>query len=101
MNDCADPTLHSLFSPPPPPPPPPPLPPPPPPHPPPPFPPSPITSSMKGHLKSYLSPCLQAALTMVTDKHSGDIRSSAILAVAKLFEAYVQVVNYMILLLLL
>ena len=48
-------------------------------------------NSMKGHLKSYLSPCLQAALTMVTDKHSGDIRSSAILAVAKLFEAYIQV----------
>ena len=45
--------------------------------------------SLKGHLKAYLAPCTQALIPMITDKHSGDIRASACLAVAKMFEAYV------------
>ena len=46
-------------------------------------------SSMKGYMKVYLAPSLMALLTMVTDKHSADIRSSSIMALAKLFEAHV------------
>ena len=46
-------------------------------------------SSMRGYLKAYLAPSLMATLAMVTDKHSADIRSSAIMALSKLFEAHV------------
>ena len=46
-------------------------------------------SSMRGHLKSYLAPSAAALLVMITDRHSADMRSSAILALAKIFDAYV------------
>ena len=48
-----------------------------------------FAANMRGHLRTYLPSCLTAVLAMVTDKHSGDVRSSAILALAKIFEAYV------------
>ena len=48
-----------------------------------------FASSMRGNLKAYLAPSAMACLTMVTDKHSADIRSSALMALAKIFEAYV------------
>lgn len=44
--------------------------------------------SMQGHLKAYLRPSLTALLGMVTDKHSADIRSSASLALANIFGAF-------------
>ena len=45
--------------------------------------------SLKGHLKAYLAPSIQALIPLITDKHSGDIRASSCLAIAKMFEAYV------------
>lgn len=42
---------------------------------------------MKGHLKSFLVPSLQALLPMITDKNSSDIRSSASLALSPMFSA--------------
>jgi hypothetical protein len=48
-----------------------------------------FAGSIKGHLKSYLPSILTALLALVTDKHSSDARSSACLALAKTFEAYV------------
>jgi hypothetical protein len=42
---------------------------------------------LKGHLKQYLVPCLEVTVSMITDKHSADVRSSASLALAKLFDA--------------
>ncbi len=42
---------------------------------------------LKGHMKQYLVPCLEVTANMITDKHSADVRSSASLALAKLFEA--------------
>lgn len=50
-------------------------------------------SSMKGHLKGYLAPAVQTLIPMITDKHSGDIRASSCLAVAKIFDAYVDAVK--------
>ena len=46
-------------------------------------------SSLKGHLNTYLPASASALLEMVTDKHSADVRSSAILALGKIFEAYI------------
>ena len=46
-----------------------------------------FAANMKGHLQEYLMPCLQATLPMVLDKHYSEIRSSASLALVKLFEA--------------
>eukprot|EP01041_Mallomonas_annulata_P004670 gene4670-9261_t len=51
-----------------------------------------LASSLKGHLKSYLTPTLQALLPLITDKHSSDIRASASLAVATVFAAYLDAV---------
>lgn len=42
---------------------------------------------LKGHLKQYLLPCMEVTVSMITDKHSADVRSSSSLALAKLFEA--------------
>jgi len=50
-------------------------------------------SSMKGYLKGYLAPAMQTLIPMITDKHSGDIRASSCLAVAKVFDAYVDAVK--------
>ncbi len=44
---------------------------------------------MRGHLKQHIVPLLEAVITLVGDKHSADIRSSASLALSKTFEAYV------------
>merc|ERR1711871_348359 len=46
-------------------------------------------SNMKGNLKTYLSPMLDHLLPLVTDKNSGEIRSSANLGLASLFEAVI------------
>jgi len=48
-----------------------------------------FAKNMKGNLKAYLSPCLDLLLVLVTDKHSGDIRSSASLGIGAIFEALV------------
>ena len=48
-----------------------------------------FASALKGYLKGYILPSLQVLLAMVTDKHSSDIRSSATLALARMFEALV------------
>ena len=48
-----------------------------------------FASSLKGNLKAYLGPCFQALIPMLTNKHSSDVRSSASLAIAKIFEAFV------------
>lgn len=52
-----------------------------------------FASSMKGQLKAYIIPSVQALLSMITDKHSGDVRSSASLALSKMFEAYLLAVK--------
>lgn len=46
-----------------------------------------FATGLKGHMKQYLVPCLEVTVNMITDKHSADVRSSAALALAKLFEA--------------
>ena len=46
-----------------------------------------FAANMKGHLEEYLIPCVEATLPMVLDKHFSEIRSSASLALVKLFEA--------------
>ena len=48
-----------------------------------------FSANMKGNLKTYLSPMLDHLLPLVTDKNSGEIRSSALLGLASLFEAVV------------
>eukprot|EP01038_Epipyxis_sp_PR26KG_P010303 gene10303-13849_t len=48
-----------------------------------------FASSLKGYLQSYIIPSLEAIIPMLTDKHSSDIRSSASLALDKIFEAYI------------
>jgi hypothetical protein len=48
-----------------------------------------LASAIRGHLGVHLPGALQALLPLLIDKHSADIRSSASLAVAKLFSAYV------------
>lgn len=52
-----------------------------------------FATALKGYLKSYILPALQILLTMVTDKHSSDIRSSATLAMAKMFDAFVHAIQ--------
>lgn len=52
-----------------------------------------FADSLRGYLKSYILPSLQILLTMVTDKHSADIRSSAALAMGKMFAAFVNAVQ--------
>lgn len=52
-----------------------------------------FASALKGYLKSYILPSLQILLTMITDKHSSDIRSSATLAMAKMFDAFVHAIR--------
>eukprot|EP01032_Pedospumella_encystans_P019768 gene19768-22474_t len=52
-----------------------------------------FASALRGHLKGYILPALQILLTMVTDKHSADIRSSATLALGKMFEAFTHAVS--------
>ena len=52
-----------------------------------------FASALRGHLKGYILPSLQILLTMVTDKHSADIRSSATLALGKMFEAFTHAVS--------
>lgn len=47
-----------------------------------------FAKSLKGHLKSYLVPCIQSLLTMITDKNSADVRSSSCLALSKIFDAF-------------
>lgn len=47
-----------------------------------------FAKSMRGYLKSYLVRCVKALLEMITDRHSAEVRSSACLALAKMFEAY-------------
>jgi hypothetical protein len=42
-----------------------------------------LAGALKGHMRSYLVPSLTVLLSMVTDKHSSDVRSSASLALAK------------------
>jgi hypothetical protein len=48
---------------------------------------------MKGHLKGYIVPSLQSLLTLVRDKHSADLRASAALAIAKMFDASIHAVQ--------
>jgi hypothetical protein len=48
-----------------------------------------FAANMKGYLRNYLEACLQTLLTLSMDKHSSEIRSSSTLALAKIFEAYV------------
>ena len=48
-----------------------------------------FAKSLKGHLKQYLIPSLRVTLTMILEKHSHDVRSSASLALSKMFEAYI------------
>lgn len=52
-----------------------------------------FADSLRGYLKGYILPSLQILLTMVTDKHSADIRSSAALAMGKMFAALVHAVQ--------
>ena len=52
-----------------------------------------FAKSLKGHLKQYLLPSLRVILTMITEKHSHDVRSSASLALSKTFEAYIDAVQ--------
>jgi len=52
-----------------------------------------FADSLRGYLKSYILPSLQILLTMVTDKHSADIRSSAALAMGKMFAALMHAVQ--------
>lgn len=47
-----------------------------------------FAKNMRGYLRGFITPCLQALLACMTDKHSSDLRSSASLALAKTFEAY-------------
>jgi hypothetical protein len=48
-----------------------------------------FASNMKGDLKYYLPQCMQTLLPMVIDKNSTDVRSSSSLALAKMYEAYI------------
>ena len=48
-----------------------------------------FASSLKGHLKQYLLPSIEACINMITDKHSNETRSSASLALPKVFGACV------------
>jgi len=48
-----------------------------------------FATSLRGNLYHYLAPCFQAVIPMLTNKHSSEVRSSASLALAKLFEALV------------
>lgn len=48
-----------------------------------------FADAVKGHLNAYLLPTVQALIPNLTDKHSADIRSSSSLALAKVFDAYV------------
>jgi len=46
-----------------------------------------FAEALKGEMASHLMPALEVTLAMITDKHSSDMRASAALALAKLFEA--------------
>lgn len=48
--------------------------------------------SLRGNLRNYIIPSLQALLQLVTEKHSADIRSSASLAISKTFDAYLHAI---------
>lgn len=52
-----------------------------------------FAANMKGYLCDYLPHCLECLLTLAKDKHSADIRSSSILAVAKIFDCYIHAVQ--------
>jgi hypothetical protein len=52
-----------------------------------------FASALRGYLKAYILPSLQILLSMATDKHSSDVRSSATLALGKMFEAFVHAVQ--------
>ena len=52
-----------------------------------------FASSLRGYLKSYILQSLQVLLSMATDKHSSDVRSSATLALGKMFDALVHAVQ--------
>ena len=52
-----------------------------------------FTSSMQGDLKTYLTPVLDLLLMLATDKNSGEIRSSANLGLAAIFEAVIDGAN--------
>ncbi|KAJ1437419.1 armadillo-type protein [Ochromonadaceae sp. CCMP2298] len=47
-----------------------------------------FADALRGNLRGYILPSLQVLLDLVTYKHSSDIRSSAALACAKMFEAF-------------
>ena len=46
-------------------------------------------TNMKGHFKSYITPALDAVTTLVTEKHSAEIRSSAASGIGAVFIAAV------------
>jgi hypothetical protein len=52
-----------------------------------------FATALRGYLKSYILPSLQILLTMATDKHSSDVRSSATLAMGKMFDAFVHAIQ--------
>ncbi len=52
-----------------------------------------FANSLRGHLRGYVIPMLEALITLVVDKQSADIRSSAALALSKTFEAYVHAIE--------
>ena len=52
-----------------------------------------LSGALRGHMADYLLECLEAIFPLLFDKHSSDIRSSASLALAKLFDAYVHALS--------
>ena len=52
-----------------------------------------FASALRGYLKAYILPSLQILLAMATDKHSSDVRSSATLAIGKMFDALTHAVQ--------
>lgn len=52
-----------------------------------------FAQNMGGHLRGHVLPCVDAAVALITDKHSADVRSSASLAVVKLIEAHIGAVK--------
>ena len=48
---------------------------------------------LRGHLKTFISPSLQTLLALIKDKHLADLRASAFLAIAKMFDACIHAVQ--------
>jgi hypothetical protein len=52
-----------------------------------------LAESLKGHMKGYLIPSLTTLLTLVTNKHSSDVRATASMALAKVFDGVLDAVE--------